>query len=186
MNLMHRWLCRSAYWRKTIQERLPRALEGVDLGQNVLEVGPGPGVTTDLLLRRVPNLTCLEIDAKLAHTLGRRTQGGNVRVLEGDATQMAFADATFTGAVCFTMLHHVPSVELQDRLLREVSRVLKPGAPFVGTDSLWSVTFGVLHWWDTMVPVDPATFDERLERAGFADVSIQLEDQSFFFRARRP
>jgi hypothetical protein len=33
--------------------------------------------------------------------------------------------------------------------------------------------------------VDPATFDQRLERAGFKDVSIRVEDRSFFFRARR-
>jgi SAM-dependent methyltransferase len=98
---------------------------------------------------------------------------------------MTFPDATFSGAVCFTMLHHVPSSNLQDRLLGKVLRVLKPGATFAGTDSRWGVAFGVLHWWDTMVMVDPATFDQRLERAGFKDVSIRVEDRSFFFRARR-
>jgi ubiquinone/menaquinone biosynthesis C-methylase UbiE len=185
MNLMHRWLCRSGYWRKTIAERLPEALYGVDLGENVLAVGPGPGVTRDVLVRRVRKLTCLEIDAKLAASLRQRTQREIVRVLEGDATAMTFPDATFSGAVCFTMLHHVPSSNLQDRLLGKVLRVLKPGATFAGTDSRWGVAFGVLHWWDTMVMVDPATFDQRLERAGFKDVSIRVEDRSFFFRARR-
>jgi 16S rRNA A1518/A1519 N6-dimethyltransferase RsmA/KsgA/DIM1 with predicted DNA glycosylase/AP lyase activity len=86
MNLMHRWLCRSGYWRKTIAERLPEALYGVDLGENVLAVGPGPGVTRDVLVRRVRKLTCLEIDAKLAASLRQRTQREIVRVLEGDAT----------------------------------------------------------------------------------------------------
>jgi acetyltransferase len=67
MNLIHRYLCRSAYWRKAVETRIfPWALKDVDLGFNVLEVGPGPGVTTDLLCARVPRLTCVEIDKSLA------------------------------------------------------------------------------------------------------------------------
>ena len=34
----------------------------------------------------------------------------------GDATKLSFPDGRFSGAVCFSMLHHVPSPELQDRL----------------------------------------------------------------------
>jgi ubiquinone/menaquinone biosynthesis C-methylase UbiE len=48
---------------------------------------------------------------------------------------MPFDDESFSGAACFTMLHHVPSPEAQDRLFAEVGRVLRPGAPFAGTDS---------------------------------------------------
>ena len=53
MNLAHRWLCGSAYWRKAVETYiLPWVLDGLDIGANVLEVGPGPGVTTDLLRGR--------------------------------------------------------------------------------------------------------------------------------------
>jgi ubiquinone/menaquinone biosynthesis C-methylase UbiE len=45
---------------------------------------------------------------------------------------MSFPDATFDGAVSFTMLHHVPSEALQNRLLAEVARVLRPGSIFAG------------------------------------------------------
>jgi hypothetical protein len=56
MNLAHRWLCRSAYWRNAVETyTLPWALDGLDIGANVLEVGPGPGVTTDLLRVRNTN-----------------------------------------------------------------------------------------------------------------------------------
>ncbi len=45
---------------------------------------------------------------------------------------MPFPADSFSGAVCFTMLHQVPSPALQDKLLAEVHRVLKPGAVFCG------------------------------------------------------
>jgi ubiquinone/menaquinone biosynthesis C-methylase UbiE len=187
MNLAHRWLCRSGYWRKTVKTYiLPWVLEGLDLGTNVLEVGPGPGVTTDLLRRQVKHLTCIEIDHALAHSLSRRMSGQNVTVVHQDATAMSFPDAKFDGALCFTMLHHVPSVALQNRLLSEVARVLRPGAVFAGTDSLYSRSFRLLHLFDTMVVVDPFTFPARLSEAGFTDVQIDvLEPYAFRFRARK-
>ena len=186
MNLIHRYLCRSAYWRRAVETRIfPWALKDVDLGFNVLEVGPGPGVTTDLLCARVPRLTCVEIDKSLAHSLSERMRGRNVTVLCEDATAMPFPDATFDGAVSFTMLHHVPSRALQDRLLAEVARVLRPGAIFAGVDSVYSKFFRLVHVRDTMVVVDPGTFPERLKAAGFSDVRVEANSRAFRFRARR-
>jgi hypothetical protein len=50
MNIFHRWYCRSAQWKTTVEnEVVPWALEGMDLGNNVLEIGSGPGLTTDVL-----------------------------------------------------------------------------------------------------------------------------------------
>jgi SAM-dependent methyltransferase len=186
MNRVHRWLCRSAHWQKTVEtEIMPWVLDGVDLGADVLEVGPGPGLTTDLLRARVTRLTCVEIDDRLAASLAQRTMGGNVTVLHEDATAMSLADAAFDSAVCFTMLHHVPSAASQDRLLGEVARVLRPGGVFAGVDSRYSRAFGLLHLFDTMVVVDPRTFPARLEAAGFRDIDIELNAHAFRFRARR-
>lgn len=186
MNRLHRWLCRSAHWRTVISERIPWVVGDVDLGSNVLEVGPGPGLTTDLLRNTIPRLTALEIDPKLAGSLGSRLKGIGVRVVEGDATAMPFADSEFSGTLSFTMLHHVPSPELQDKLLREVFRVLRPGGFFVGSDSLQSWWMRVIHIGDTLVPVNPDAFGPRLQHAGFEVLEIQQNSQAFRFRARRP
>ena len=62
----------------------------------------------------------------LAGSLSSRLRGSNVQIIEGDATEMPFGGSEFSGAVAFTMLHHVPSQELQDKLLVEVLRVLNP------------------------------------------------------------
>ena len=186
MNRLHHWLCRSNAWRATLQQRVPWVLGEMDLGPSVLEVGPGPGLTTDILRARFRQLTAVEIDPKLARALSARLEGANVRVVESDATHMPFADSEFSGAVCFTMLHHLPSAHLQDKLLGEVLRVLRPGGFFVGCDSLRNWRMRIIHIGDTFVPVDPDGFGGRLQRAGFQVLEIQKDSQSFRFLARRP
>src|ERR1017187_6264205 len=106
MNLLHRWLCSSSRWKHILETQiLPWTLDGLELGSNVLEVGPGYGATTDLLQDRVERLTCVEIDPALAEQLRRRTAGQNVTVLCESATEMSLPDKAFDGVVCFTMLH---------------------------------------------------------------------------------
>ena len=186
MNLIHRWLCGSARWKKVVEIHiLPWTLEGLELGSDVLEVGPGPGASTDLLQARVGRLTCVEADPRFARKLRRRLDQ-SVCVMCEDAAAMSLPDESFDGAVCFTMLHHVQSVAKQDRLLREVARVLRPGGLFAGTDSLYSRSFRLLHLFDTMVVVDPGTFAARLKAAGFGEIHVDvMEPYAFRFRARK-
>jgi ubiquinone/menaquinone biosynthesis C-methylase UbiE len=167
VNRLHYWLCRSAYWRKAVQQRVPWVLSDADLGQNALELGPGPGLTTDLLRLTVQRLTVIEVDSKLANSLSSRLSGSNVEVVAGDATAMPFPDSHFSAVISFTMLHHVPSAKLQDKLLREAWRIVQPGGVFVGSDSMKSLFMRLIHIGDTLVLIDPETFGARLEAAGF-------------------
>jgi SAM-dependent methyltransferase len=185
MNRLHRWLCNSDSWRSTLQQRVPWVIADTALGPNVLEIGSGPGLTTDLLRTSVLRLTALELDPKLAASLSLRLAKSNVQVIEGDATDMPFGNSEFSSVVSFTMLHHVPSLELQDQVLREVCRVLKPGGFFVGSDSLQNWWMRIIHIGDTLVPVNPQSFGSRLQRAGFEVLEIQRNTQMFRFRARR-
>jgi SAM-dependent methyltransferase len=171
MNLAHRKFCSSGHWAAIVAQHLPKALEGIDLGDNVLEIGPGFGATTRVLLDLVPKLTSIEIDE--ASVRGLRAEfGDRVQVVHGDGTQLPFPDRSFSAVVCFTMLHHVPSAELQDRLFAQVRRVLRTGGVFRGVDSQSSFWFRLLHIGDTMVVLDPATLSGRLTEAGLADVEV--------------
>lgn len=186
MNGLHQWYCQSSHWKRSLErEVLPWALARVDLGKTALEVGPGPGLTTDWLSPRCRTLTCIETDFLLAEALRHRMAGTNVRVQCGDATAMPFPGQSFSAAVCFTMLHHVPSAGLQDRLFTEVHRVLRPGGVFVGTDTMKSLVMRVFHLHDTLVLVDPISLSAKLESAGFTDVDVELGAGRFRFRAQR-
>ena len=189
MNRLHHWLCRSSYWRKTIEQRIRWCVSDTELGENILELGPGPGLTTDVLRLMAKRMSAIEIDPRLANSLSVRLQGDhieNVDIVTGDATAMPFPNANFSAAVSFTMLHHLPNRKLQDKVLRETWRVLRPGGVFVGSDSLQSLFMRVIHIGDTLVPVDPDTFGARLEMAGFEAVEVQKNSRAFRFHARRP
>lgn len=165
---------------------MPGVIGDRDLGDNVLEIGPGPGHTTDWLRERVPQVTAIEIDTRLADSLKARLAGANVTVVEGDGTSMPFPDASFSSVVCFTMLHHVPSVGLQDRLLGEAHRVLRPGGIFTGSDSTPNLLWNLFHIFDTRTPVDPERFADRLTTAGFKDPQVRRGPSYFSFFAVKP
>ena len=166
MNEAHKH-CGSDEWRAQMRDViLPWALGEVDLGDDVLEVGPGYGATTDVLSRSVPRLTSVEIDTDLAAMLTDRfAKVPTVQIVVGDATALDEPAGRFSGAACFTMLHHVPTVELQDRLFAEVARVLRTGAPMVASDSVASERLRAHHEGDTYNPVDPETLPARLRAA---------------------
>jgi SAM-dependent methyltransferase len=185
VNRFHRYYCASPGWARLVQTNLvPAVLEGTELGRRVLEIGPGPGLTTRVLAGVAPELTAIEIDSRLAATA--RAQVPAAHVVQGDATTMPFPDATFNAVVCLTMLHHLPSPELQDRLFAEVHRVLHPGGVFCGSDNPGrGLKFRLIHLGDNKVVVDPATLAERLHTAGFEQARIRVGSR-IVFHARRP
>jgi SAM-dependent methyltransferase len=185
MNEAHLKCCASDAWREIVEDLiLPQALAEVDLGDDVVEVGPGPGFTTDVLRTRTDRLTAVEIDRALADALAARLSGTNVEVVCGDATALDLPAGRFTGAVSFNMLHHVPRADAQDQVLAELARVLCAGGRFVAADSVASDDLRAFHEGDTYNPIDPAGLPARLAPAGFTDVEVRHYDLGWICTAR--
>lgn len=163
---------------------LPAALRDHDLGDDVVEVGPGPGFTTDVLRSRVDRLTAVEIDRALADSLARRLAGTNVEVIHGDATALDLPSDRFTGATSFNMLHHVPTDDAQDRIFAELERVLRPGGVFLAADSGAREDLSGFHADDTYHPIDQDALEARLEAVGFTDVDVRDYDLGWTCAAR--
>lgn len=184
MNEVHLKLCSSDEWAEGLKKWvIPGATNGVDLGEHLLEVGPGPGRTTDILKDMAPKLTAVEVDPMLAEKLAARMAGTNVTVVEADATELPFPDGHFSAAVSFTMMHHVPTPELQDKLFAEVARVVRPGGTFAGVDSFDGDDFRKLHVDDICVPIAPDGLEARLRAAGFSDVNVEPNPYVLQWRA---
>lgn len=187
MNEYHLRMLSSPRWAQMLErDLLPWVASVADLGDDVLEVGPGPGLTTDLLRARVPRLTALEFDPSLAGPLAERLAGTNVTVVRGDAADTGFPAGRFTAAACFAVLHHVPSAARQDRIFAELARVLRPGGVLVASDGYDNEGTRAGHVGDVFVPLDPETLPARLEAAGFTGVGIERGEYDFRFHARTP
>jgi ubiquinone/menaquinone biosynthesis C-methylase UbiE len=185
MNENHAKLMPSPEWAAHIQDEvLPLATEGVELGADLLELGPGPGAATDWLRQRVRRLVAVEHEEEAIAKLTERFAAANVDVLHGDATALGFPDGSFDTVATCTMLHHVPTRAGQDRVLAEAFRVLRPGGTFLGSDSLPSDGLHHFHEGDTYNPIEPAAFLTRLQVAGFAEITLRV-GHNLIFTARK-
>jgi ubiquinone/menaquinone biosynthesis C-methylase UbiE len=120
-----------------LQNTLPREVrseasvceEWVPLaGARVLELGCGRADSTRELAQRHPDaqFVAQEVDT-VQHGLNlAATVPPNVTFALGGAQEIPVADGSYDAVLMFKSLHHVP-VELLDRALSEIHRVLAPG-----------------------------------------------------------
>jgi ubiquinone/menaquinone biosynthesis C-methylase UbiE len=96
-------------------------------GQRVLEVGAGMG--TDLIGFAKAGANATGLDLSLASLrLARENSAGQglcLRLINADAEKLPFEDNAFDLVYSWGVLHHTPNIQMA---LREIRRVLKPGA----------------------------------------------------------
>jgi ubiquinone/menaquinone biosynthesis C-methylase UbiE len=176
VNDNHARLCPSPEWAAYIQtEVLPFLTSNVSLGEDMLEIGPGPGAATEWLRHRVKKLTVIEVDDDAARKLADRYANTNVEVVSGSAENPRFPDQSFNSVGSFTMLHHVPTLPLQNAILAEAFRVLRPGGVLIGSDSLPSTDLHHFHAGDTYNPIEPVSMLGRLQTLGFEKLTIVVD-----------
>ncbi len=186
MNKNHAELCPSPEWAALIQDEvLPSLTRHADLGEDMLEIGPGPGAATEWLRQKVKRLNAVEVDAAAAGKLADRFAGSNVEVVVGSAAELSYPDESFDSVGCFTMLHHVPTLSLQNKILAEAFRVLRPGGVLICSDSLASNDLHHFHEGDTYNPVEPTSVLARLQTLGFENITVVV-DGILKFIAHRP
>lgn len=184
MNSFENWFCASGFWGYMTERKwLPWALEGTDLGEQVLEVGAGPGAATAELARRARSVTSLEYSHDFCVRL--QTKVDVARVVQGDAAVLPFASQTFTSAIAVLVLHHLRSSDAQDRAFAEVFRVLKPGGIFVALEIQDGWLTRVVHFRSTFVPVSTDGLAGRLCAAGFSNIRVTNRNGGFRIRAER-
>jgi SAM-dependent methyltransferase len=108
----------------------------------ILEVGPGPGVYTVPLARRVASsgedgsVTCLEVQPEMIEMLRERLRAagiGNVEVVRGDGQRMPLPDESFDMVFLVDVVGEIPD---KPAFFRECARVLKPGGALAVTEQI--------------------------------------------------
>lgn len=185
MNSNHA-LCGTPEWAVHLHsDVLPSVVQGVELGAELIEIGPGPGAATDWLRSRVERVVAVEVDPEAADALAARLHGSNVEVVRGDVTSLGFAEGSFDTVASFTMLHHLETRAHQVRALSEALRVLRPGGVLIGADSLHSSQLHHFHVDDTYNPIEPATLLTILQVLGYEAITVAVTDYVKFV-ARKP
>src|ERR1700730_3496052 len=95
---VNKWheLLRTPEWAAFLHEEiLPAVTHGVDLGADLLEIGPGPGASTEWVPDRCTLLVALEFEPEAAEALGHRFARTNVEAVTGGATALPYADESF-------------------------------------------------------------------------------------------
>jgi len=110
-------------------EQLGGRLEGLD----VLEIGCGQGVGTQLILERLGarKVVAIDLDKTMLRRAQRRLANYREDRLElriGDVTNIDSDKQAFDAVVNFAAIHHVPDWQAA---IAEISRVLKPGGRFL-------------------------------------------------------
>lgn len=165
------WLQRA--YEVPLLQRLGAGLDGAD----VVEIGCGRGVGTELLLRRMgaAHVTALDLDPAMVQRARRRLAryGNRVDVQLGDACELPLADAAVDTVVDFGVIHHVPAWR---DAVAEVARVLRPGGQFVFEE----VTRHALQRWSYR------TFLEHPEHDRFSAEEFLAELARIGFTLPRP
>lgn len=94
----------------------------------VLDFGAGIGYSVPFLARHLPaaRVTCLDVSQKSLE-IGAANHGARAEFRHFDGVRIPFADAHFDLALASCVFHHIPHAE-HAACLRELARVLKPGA----------------------------------------------------------
>ena len=93
-------------------------LAGVAEEDDVLEIGPGPGLMTRLLSQRVRSVTAVELDRRLKPVLSSMLEGcENVRVVYADALKADLCALSAPGARVVANLPYYITADVISRLL---------------------------------------------------------------------
>lgn len=152
---------------------------GIAAGQDVLDVGCGPGALTGELVRRTGADRVLAVDPSppFVEACAQRYAGVQVRLAPAEA--LPFDDAVVDAVLAQLVLHFVGD---PDQAAREFRRVLRPGGR-VGA-CVWDFAGGMemlRAFWDAALEVDPGAPAEAqtLRFGGPGEMVEQLDSVGF-------
>ena len=173
-------------WRHfSEQHLLPWVFAGQQLGEHALEIGAGYGAGTRFLRRHAERVTALEYDVRSTKAWKAKGQSDGVEIVCGDGAQLPFGDARFSSITAILVLHHLKSVELQKRMLREVMRVLRRGGVFIGFEIGDSWLDRIGHIGSTFTPFTSSIALESLSAAGFTNTCIEARFGAYRFTSMK-
>jgi len=187
---------RAAIWDKTVAENDRTKLErmasrlNIKPGSSVLDIGSGTGIFIPYLLDHIGQtgkLIALDIAEEMLKVAKAKGFMGDIEYLCADVTNLPVWDETFTFVVCYSSFPH-----FQDKLkaLREMNRVLEDSGRLFICHTLSRTQVNEIHRSipavrDDTIP-DEDEMKALLQAAGFTNIRIEDQDDSYLVSARKP
>src|SRR5581483_9369556 len=131
--VMYDWMQRGFGLHK--KKELLRTLLAFDKRPGtVVDVGGGTGLYKDLW---PPQLSYVCLDSDMEKLRGFRAKYPRGWTVCGDAGQMCLPSDSVDTVFCSSMSHHVPEGPALERLIQEMTRVIKPGGVLCFLDAVW-------------------------------------------------
>jgi len=183
-------------WDELIAEKdtgkLERMAKRLDLepGSTLLDVGTGTGVFLPYLLAMIGRngrVVGLDIAARMLSRACDKGFHGEAQYICGDVMAVPCPDAMFDAVVCYSSFPHFQD---KPRAFREVHRVLKDGGRLLICHTASRARINEIHHQKPVVSHDliPEADEvrEMLLAAGFTEIRIADEDDSYLASAMRP
>ena len=173
-----------------VQREEVRASLRASAGESILDLGSGPGFLACDLAQEVGatgRIVGVDISSDMNSIASTRVAAAGlsdrVDILEGDATALAFADATFHAAVSMQVIEYLAEPDIA---LQQLARVLRPGGRLVIIDTDWdslvwaardpSRATRIAAAWNEHLPDPylPRSLAPRLRGAGFEVREVRI------------
>ncbi len=166
----------------------------------VLDVACGTGRTLNMIRATLPQASLFGCDLspaylRKANELLSQIPGELPQLMQANAEELPYLDNYFHGMTSVFLFHELPATARQN-VISEALRVIKPGGTFVICDSIQESDAPELM---PMMENFPELFHEpyyrhyitdnlveRLEKAGFENIEIQVHFFSKYLIARKP
>lgn len=186
-----RWFLRTNIWTRYVVEaaldefmrQLPATLERP---RRILDAGCGAGVSLPLLDQRLrPDcIVALDIEPGEVERCRRQARGcrSELRLMVGDAANLALADESVDIVLCHQMLHHA---RRQEAILREFHRALVPGGWLLLAEScrsfILSTPVRMMFRHPNEVQKSAGEYQELVRAAGFSFGPTQVATSTPFW-----
>ena len=170
-------------------ERMTKRLN-INPGSTVLDVGTGTGVFTPFLLSEVGQdgyIIALDFAEKMLERAKAKDFNGNIDYLCADVTNIPLDDEIFDVVVCYSSFPHFQD---KPRALAEMNRVIKKGGKLLichtsSREKINEIHQGIPAVQNDIIP-DGSKMQTMLSQAGFTDISVDDNNESYLCIARKP
>jgi len=187
---------KAATWDETASERDITKLErmsqrlNIEPGSIILDVGTGTGVFIPFLLKKIGgngHIVALDIAEKMLERAKAKGFNGNIDYLCADVIDIPLDNETFDSIVCYSTFPHFRDKPIA---LAEMKRVIKSGGKLLICHTSSRTTINEIHRQipeveNDIIP-DEGEMQIMLSKAGFTDIKIDDNSESYFCSARKP